>query len=438
MTTVEKHPTLSLPEVAIQPLETVDATVPVLGSKSYTNRFLVMAALSGQPSQLQNALVAQDTAVLSRALTAFGHVEITVDEEDATFTLVPTGTPMKAPTGEVDLRAAGTPIRLLMAMAAMAEGRTILTGTARMQERPMGHLLEALNQLGVPAEALRDNGNPPIAIEGPSWQGGSARIDGSVSSQFATSLLVAAPYARQDVNITVLNGLVSKPYVDMTLAAMESQGVQTDRIGYEHFSVRAGQRYRGGDLLVEPDASGMSYFLGIAAVLGGRVRIPGISKDSVQGDVGLTDALVRMGCRVTPDQRAIVLEGGPLIGIDIDMADMPDVAPTLAVVAAYAKGRTHITGIGNLRLKECDRIDAVSTELGKMGIEVHTTADSMTIVGGEPRGAVIDTYDDHRIAMSFAVAGLRTPGVVIRDPACVTKSFPQFWNRIDDLRKARS
>ncbi|MFI0469202.1 3-phosphoshikimate 1-carboxyvinyltransferase [Saccharopolyspora sp. 5N102] len=434
MTTADKAQVLDLDEVAITPVDTVDSTIEVLGSKSYTNRFLAIAGLCSEPTTLHNALLSQDTVLLAKALRAFGHVDVVIDDAANTVAITPNDGEMRAPNEEIHMGNAGTPIRLLITMAGLARGTTILTGNDRMQERPMGHLLEALTPLGVPAMALRGNGSPPIKIEGQSFDGGTTGIHGTVSSQFTTSLLISAPYARHDVDITLLDDLISKPYVDMTVAAMQRTGITVDRRGYEYFSVKAGQRYQGGDITVEPDASGMSYFLAAAAITGGRMHIPGINDESAQGDVGLVGALVKMGCRAELTADSITLEGGTLTGIDIDMSNMPDVVPTLAIVAAYAQGRTHITGIGNLRFKECDRIDAVSTELSKMGVRVDTTVDTMTIHGGDPKGAVIDTYDDHRIAMAFAIAGLRTPGVVIRDPGCVRKSFPTFWHRLDDLR----
>ncbi|WP_440106760.1 3-phosphoshikimate 1-carboxyvinyltransferase [Streptosporangium sp. H16] len=430
--------TLDLPEVAITPLKELDATVGVVGSKSYTNRFLAIAGLCRDQTVLHNALHSQDTLLLADALRRFGHVEVDVDGVSKSITVTPNGRPMSAPEGEIDMGNAGTPIRFLITMAALAQGRTVLTGSTRMRERPMGHLLDALGVLGVNARALAANGSPPIEIQGPMLRGGPTRIDGTVSSQFASSLLISAPVTEQGIDLDVVGDLVSKPYVDMTVTAMRQRGIEIRREGYSAFSVQGGQSYRGGEITVEPDASGMSYFLAAAAILGGKVTIPGIGLDSLQGDVGLVQVFVDMGCTSSVDGDGITLEGGTLRGIDIDMTNMPDVVPTLAAVAAYASGRTHITGIGNLRFKECDRIEAVSTELGRMGVTVETTEDTMTIHGGsEPKGAVIDTYDDHRIAMTFAIAGLRTPEVVIRDPACVTKSFPNFWERLEGLRGER-
>lgn len=427
-------PRLSLDALEIQAITDIDAIVEVLGSKSYTNRHIAIAALSPEVSTLHNALLSEDTLLIADAVQSLGHVTVDLDHAANRITVTPTGRPMRAPAAEVFMGNAGTGLRVFITMAALAEGRTVITGNARMQERPMGDLLEALGPLGVSARALRDNGSPPIEVTGVSLDGGPTQIRGTVSSQFTTSLLLSAPHAAREVEIQVTGDMLSKPYIDMTLAAMARNGVQAERRGYEWFRVPAGQRYTGGDLIVEPDASGMSYFLAAAAILQGQVCIRGIGDGSVQGDIGLVSALVEMGCAAVTYNDKVVLEGGPLQGIEIDMANMPDVAPTLAVVAAYARGQTHITGIGNLRLKECDRIDAVSAELTKMGVTVRTTDDTMTIEGGaEPHGATIDTYHDHRIAMSFAIAGLRTAGVVIRNPGCVVKSFPEFWTRLDGL-----
>ncbi|HET7013893.1 MAG TPA: 3-phosphoshikimate 1-carboxyvinyltransferase [Streptosporangiaceae bacterium] len=432
---VTPDPRLLLDAVEVEPLAGVDAAVRVLGSKSYTNRHIAMAALSPHATTLHNALLADDTRLLAAAVALFGHVDVAIDEAASTISLVPTGQPMRAPAEPVYMGNAGTGLRALITLASLADGRTLITGNARMQERPMGDLLAALGPLGVQARAVRDNGSPPIEVDGVSLAGGSTAISGAVSSQFTTSLLMSAPRAAADVEITVVDEMVSKPYIDMTIAAMARTGAAVRRDGYGWFGVRAGQVYDGGDIDVEPDASGMSYFLAAAAILGGRVRVPGIGADSVQGDVGLVAALESMGCRAVVTEDGVTLEGGTLNGIEIDMENMPDVAPTLAMVAAHAHGTTHITGIGNLRLKECDRIQAMSDELAKMGAAVRSTSDTLTIEGGASlHGAEIDTYDDHRIAMCFAIAGLRTPGVVVKNPGCVKKSFPDFWRRLDDLR----
>ncbi|GAA3017087.1 3-phosphoshikimate 1-carboxyvinyltransferase [Streptosporangium longisporum] len=433
MTSSVPDPRRRAAEVTVRPLAAVDAEVRVLGSKSYTNRYLAIASLSGQETTLDNALVSDDTVYFSRGIEALGHVRVEIDEQRGRIHVTPTGEPMRAPQEEIFMGGAGTPLRFLISMAGHASGVTTITGNARMQERPMGDLLAALPALGVEAVSVRGNGSPPIRVAGGSFRGGATQISGAVSSQFTSSLLINGVAAENDVEITVVGDLISKPYVDMTVAALAEMGVQVKRDGYTRFTVTAGQSFRGGPVTVEPDASGMSYLLAAAAVLGGRVTIPGIGPDSHQGDVGLVEVLTRMGCSASFDDGAITLKGGRLRGVEVDMDNMPDVVPTLAVVAAFAEGDTHISNIASLRVKECDRIAAVTTELRKMGISVQEYPDAMTITGGTPAGAVIDTYDDHRIAMCFAVAGLRTEGVVIRDPGCVAKSFPTFWQTLDTL-----
>ncbi|WP_306215272.1 3-phosphoshikimate 1-carboxyvinyltransferase [Actinoplanes sp. RD1] len=426
-------PRLKAHELTVLPLPGIDADVQVLGSKSYTNRYIAIASLSGQETLIQGALLSDDTLYFTKAIEALGHVRTEIDHDNFTIRVIPTGKPMTAPAEEVFMGGAGTPLRFFIAMAGHAQGTTTITGNTRMQERPMGDILTALAPLGVQATAVRGNGSPPIRVVGGSYHGGKTSISGQVSSQFTSSLIINAIRAEQDTEITIADNLISKPYVEMTLAALAEMGVAVGRDGYERFTVAAGQQPRGGQVLVEPDASGMSYLLAAAAILRGRVTIPGIGKGSHQGDVGLVDALARMGCTVEVQDKQITLRGGDLHGIDIDMEAMPDVVPSLAVVAAFAQGTTRISNIASLRVKECDRIAAVTTELRKMGITVEEFADAMHITGGTPHGATIDTYDDHRIAMTFAVAGLRTDGVVIKDPGCVAKSFPTFWTTLDSL-----
>ncbi|WP_033346016.1 3-phosphoshikimate 1-carboxyvinyltransferase [Catenuloplanes japonicus] len=426
-------PRLKAHELTVIPLESIDAEVRVLGSKSYTNRYLAIASLSGQETLIRGALLSDDTLYFASAIEALGHVRTEIDHDNAAIRVIPTGQPMRAPADDVFMGGAGTPLRFFIAMAGHADGTTTITGNTRMQERPMGDILSALGPLGVEAVAVRGNGSPPIRVTGGSYRGGKTSISGAVSSQFTSSLLINAIRAADDTEVTISDFLISKPYVEMTIAALAEMGVRVDRDGYDRFSVAAGQQPRGGEVVVEPDASGMSYLLAAAAVLGGRVTIPGIGAGSHQGDVGLVAALERMGCQVDVQDKQITLRGGELHGIDIDMEAMPDVVPSLAVVAAFATGTTRISNIASLRVKECDRIAAVTTELRKMGIAVEEFPDAMHITGGTPHGATIDTYDDHRIAMTFAIAGLRTEGVIIKDPGCVAKSFPTFWKTLDSL-----
>ncbi|WP_328299266.1 3-phosphoshikimate 1-carboxyvinyltransferase [Streptomyces sp. NBC_00435] len=430
-------PRLKAEQLAIETIDSIDHEVRVLGSKSYTNRQIAIAALAaldGKTGVIDGALVSDDTIYFANAVASFGHVAVEVDHDNYRFTLTPTGKPMNAPEDDIFVGGAGTPLRFLISMAGLAEGITTITGNSRMQERPFGDLLAALPALGVEAVAVRGNGSPPIQVTGGNFVGGKTKISGAISSQYTSSILISSVLAQQDTEIEIVDELVSKPYVEMTLATLAEHGITVERDGYRSFKVAAGQSFKGGHAVVEPDASGLSYFIAAAAILGGRVTIPGIGSTSHQGDVGLAEVLGRMGAHVEITENSVTVKGGELHGIEVDMDAMPDVVPSLAAVAAFAQGKTHITNIASLRVKECDRIAAVTTELRKMGITVDEYDDAMTIHGGTPHGAVIDTYDDHRIAMTFAIIGLRTPGVVINDPGCVAKSFPAFWNTLDTLR----
>jgi len=422
---------LNAPQVTVRPAACIDHDVIVPGSKSYTNRYLAIGSLASRQTRIQNALISDDTVFFARAIGSFGHVSAEIDESASRITISPTGRPMRAPAEEIFVGGAGAPLRFLIAMAGHADGTTTINGNRRMQERPMADLVSALPALGVEAETVRGNGSPPVRVVGGDFRGGRTSISGATSSQFTSSLLLNAAAAQDSVEINIVDDLVSKPDVDMTIDAMADQGVCVERDGYRKFTVPSGQSYRGGEISVEPDASGMSYFLCAAAILGCRVTIPGIGAGSRQGDIGLVDVLVRMGCSADVRRDSISIKGGQLRGIDVDMKSMPDVVPSLVVVAAFAAGRTHISNIASLRVKDCDRIAAMTAQLRKMGISVDEYPDAMTITGGIPRPATIDTYDDHRIAMSFAIAGLRTKGVVIRDPGCVGKSFPKFWQTLD-------
>lgn len=431
----QADPRLRLASLEIEPGGAVGGAVPIPGSKSYTNRAVFIAALADRESELEHALLSEDTLLAVDAVRAFGRVEASVDQAAERMSFRLTGRSMQAPDGAIYMANAGTPIRILTAYASLGHGTTHITGSARMEERPIQDLVEGLQQLGVPVKTVRGTGCPPVEVIGPTLAGGTARIRGSVSSQYTTAILLSAPYADADVELELVDELTSKPYVDMTLEIMQQFGVQVERDGYRWFRVRAGQRYRGQGYRIEPDASNMSYFLAAAAITGGWVSIPGIGRSSVQGDVRFAGVLERMGCSISLTEGSVELRAGPLQGIEVDMNWMPDLVPTLAVVAAFAEGATRITNIGNLRIKECDRIAAMEAQLARIGIRAESTTDTLSVQGGQPHGGVIDTYNDHRIAMSFAVAGLRVPHVVINNPGCVSKSFPTFWRVLDALKR---
>ncbi|MFH1586480.1 MAG: 3-phosphoshikimate 1-carboxyvinyltransferase, partial [Candidatus Diapherotrites archaeon] len=274
------------------------------------------------------------------------------------------------------------------------------------------------------------NGCPPLRAKGPSLAGGKAIIDCSKSSQFLSSVLVAAPYAKEDVELEIIGELRSKPFIDMTIQSMNDFGIDVENHNYERFVVKAGQKYEGRDYNVEGDYTNASYFFAAAAITGGKVKVKNLNPHSVQGDLFLLDILERMGCKVRFGDNFAELEGGKLNGIEVDMSDYPDVVQTLAVVAAFASGRTKIRNIAHLRIKETDRIAATAIELRKLGADVIEENDSLTVFGGIKNGASIETYNDHRMAMAFAVAGLMQEGIIIKDVECVNKSFPNYFEEL--------
>ncbi|NDY42802.1 3-phosphoshikimate 1-carboxyvinyltransferase, partial [Dissulfurirhabdus thermomarina] len=346
------------------------------------------------------------------------------------------GCRVAAPAGELYLGNNGTGIRFLASVAALAPAAVRLTGTPRMAQRPIGPLLEALRGWGVRAESLHGTGCPPVEVHGGGIEGGETRLDASKSSQFLSSLLLAAPCARRPAEIVLSGPLVSRPYVDLTTAVMAAFGVRVEVSEDRRFRVPR-RAYRPADYAVEGDASSASYFWAAAAVTGGRVTVANVPAEALQGDAAFADLLGRMGCRVEKSAEGVTVEGPPegeLRGIEVDMGRWPDVVPTLAVVAAFARGETVVTGVAHLRIKESDRIRSVVTELVRLGVSAEERPDGLVVRGGgRLRPAEVATYDDHRMAMSFAVAGLRVPGLRIRDPGCVAKSFPGFWEVFEGL-----
>ena len=420
--------------IEIKPGHIEDTSVCVPGSKSYTHRVLIAAALSDGACEVRNPLNSEDTLITRRCLSEMG---VSIEETPDHLQIQGTSGRLRSPENPVDLGNSGTSMRLLAAVAALGQGVCVLTGSQRMQKRPIQDLLVGLTQMGVGARSMNADGCPPIEVTGGGLKGGSVTIDCRISSQFLSALLMIAPFAKETVTITVVGGLVSRPYVDMTIAVMEAFGIAVDRHGYERFVVTGGQAYRAGDHAVEPDCSQAGYFWAAAAISGAGVTVAGTSKTSLQGDVRFTECLAAMGCRVVADSDGIKVTGGPLTGVIVDMADMPDMVPTLAVVAAFARGTTVIENVAHLRAKESDRLGAVAAELTKMGIEADCVGSGLRIVGGNPQGASIDTYNDHRIAMSFALAGLKVPGIKIKDETCVKKSFPNFWKVFKSLYRVK-
>jgi len=416
--------------IEIKPVQNLQATITVPGSKSYTNRALLIAGLTDGECRLEKPLVSDDTKYMIRALKAFG---ISVQEEKEAFIVSGKGGKLSAPGEDIFIGNAGTAMRFLTTFSALAPGKTRLVGGERMHERPLADLLDCLTQMGVEAVSTNDNGCPPIDIAGGEVPGGEVQLAGDKSSQYLTSILLSAPYFKNDTCIHIQGDLTSKSYADITLDIMKTFGVSVINESYQRFKVKAGDRYNAQTYKVESDWSSASYFLAAAAVTGGEVTLTDINPHSVQGDAQFTSVLEKMGCRIEKKSNTLQIKGNPLKGITINMNNMPDAVQTLAVTALFAEGETVIQGIGNLRIKETDRILALANELTRLGAEVEAGEDYLVIRPGDYRGAEIETYDDHRMAMSFAVAGLKIPGIRIKNPTCVEKSFPDFFQRFANL-----
>jgi 3-phosphoshikimate 1-carboxyvinyltransferase len=414
----------------IKPLPPTRAAVSVPGSKSVTHRVLIAAALSDGRCVIENALDSEDARLTREALSAWG---VAIAPEGEALIVAGRRGELTACQRPIFLGNSGTSMRLLTAVAALARGRTVLTGTERLRARPIGDLLDGLAQVGAGVRSVDGNGCPPVAIEGGGIVGGRADLNCALSSQFLSALLLVGPYTARGLEVRVTHGPVSRPYIDITLDTMAGFGVEVERDGYGWFKVPGGCGYRAGRHRVEPDCSQAGYFWAAAAVAASTVCVRGTRPNSLQGDIRILDILERMGCRVAAEAEGVAVSGGALEAVEVDMADIPDVVPTVAVVAAFARGRTVIRNVAHLREKESDRLKAVTAGLNRMGIAAECDADSLWVEGGRPHAAAIDCHDDHRIAMSFAVAGLKTPGVRILDEACVGKSFPGFWQTLERL-----
>ena len=411
------------------------ARVRVPGSKSLTNRALICAALASGKSLLTGALDSEDTRVMVEALKQLG---IAVEHDPAAATIALTGclNRVKAPTADLFVANSGTSLRFLTALVATGRGTYRLDGTPRMRQRPVSDLLQALNGLGAEAKSDLGTGCPPVTVVAHGLDGGFAFVNGDVSSQFLSGLLMALPASKAVTTVEVEGTLVSQPYIEMTLKVMEAFGVRIGNHKFRRFNVEPGH-YTGRPYAVEPDASAASYFFAAAAVTGGTVTLEGLGSKSIQGDMGFVDLLEHMGCTVVRKGTETTVTGGPLRGVDVDMNPISDTVMTLAAVALFASGMTRIRNVGHIRHKETDRIAAVATELRKLGATVDEQPDGLVIIPPDQiTPAKIATYDDHRMAMAFAVAGLRAEGVTILDPGCVAKTYPRFWDDLDALRGA--
>jgi 3-phosphoshikimate 1-carboxyvinyltransferase len=414
----------------IEPRLPLTSHVSVPGSKSFSHRFLAAAALSDGNCIIENCLISEDTLLTMGALRQMG---VSIHAEGTRIEIKGKNGRFSACQQPLFLGNSGTSLRFVCGLAALGEGSYTITGTDRMQERPIQDLLDGLVKIRVSAQSVHNNGCPPVTIQGGKKIGGVTELRCGKSSQYLSAMLLIAPCTQKGIDIQVTEGPVSRPYVDMTRDVMQQFGIRMEQTEYDKFSVPGCQTYRNGVYTVEPDCSQAGYFWAAAAVTGGDVLVKGTRLDMRQGDVGMVRLLESMGCRVVEERDGVRVTGSNLYAMEADMSDMPDMVPTIAVVAAFAEGKTLIKNVSHLKIKESNRLEAVVRELNKMDINALATDDGLVVEGGKPRGAVIDTYNDHRIAMSFAVAGLAVPGMEIRNPGCVAKSFPDFWEVLGTL-----
>lgn len=421
----------------VHPLEVPpDADVVVPGSKSITNRALVCAALASGSSVVDGLLLADDTDAMIGGLGALGAV-IALDRPARTARIDGLGGRLRPPPSGsaplvVDARQSGTTSRFLLPVLLLAETPVTIDGTAQLRGRPMGPLVQALRSLGADVRAADDD-HLPVTVARGAPGGGQVEVAADVSSQFVSGLLLTAPCLTGGLAVRLPGAVVSRPYLDLTVGVMRDFGASVAEQDGGWRVAPAG--YRGVTFIVEPDASSASYFLAAAALFpGGRVSIPGLGERSQQGDARFADVLARMGATTRWAGDSVEVTGpGRLRGIDVDLRDLPDMAPTVAALAVFAEGTTRVTGVGFIRHHETDRIDAVVTELRRCGIEADETHDGFVVRPGRPRPAVLESYDDHRMAMSLALLGLRQPGIAISGPECVAKTFPEFWSTLDRL-----
>ena len=418
----------------IQLRSSIDATVRIPGSKSITHRSAIAASLATGESKIRGFLPCEDTLYTISVLRELG-IQISMEGED--IKVIGSGGRFVPSSNrkEFYLGNSGTSMRLLVSTVSLAKGEFLLTGSPQMLSRPIEELVDALNRLGVEAFCLEQNGCPPVLIRARGIKGGRVTMSGEKSSQYISSLLLSGPYAEKGIEIEVTGRLVSGPYVDITIEVMRRFGISVIRDGYRYFRVPASNGYRPCQFSVEGDLSAASYFWAAAAVSGGMVTTENIRPHSTkQGDIGFLEIIKEMGCQVRRETDRVIVYGGALSGIEVDMGAMPDMVPTLSAIALFANGKTVIRNVSHLRHKESNRLRAIALEWNKLGGRVEELGDGLIIHGGgRLSGTVVEAYDDHRLAMSLAVVGLKVPGIKIRDENCVNKSFPGFWKLWDRL-----
>jgi len=424
-------------EKQIYPIEgPIDHKLTIPGSKSITHRVFILAALATGVSNIQNACICEDTMLTLEGLRSLG-VEIT--QTPASIIIKGVNGDFKTDKNLFSFNNSGSSLRFFISLATLADKPLTITGNERMKERPIGDLVNALLELGCKIHYLENKGYPPLQIY-PGFLGGQCELRGTISSQFFTSILLSSPYADENVSIQALSTIKSRPYIDITMDTMKIFGVESKFDSQtQSFFVSNKKRYSGQNCSVEGDYSNASYFFAAAAIMGGKIKVMGLKILSSQGDKFFLDCLQKMGCKVTWTDEGVEVYrelSQPLNGISVDMENTPDLVQSLCIVASFAKSPTYISNIAHLKFKEINRIEATATELRKIGVSVETTADTLKIIPPETfTGGIIETYDDHRMAMSFSIMGLKIPGIIIKDPSCVEKSFPLFFDYFDQLSK---
>ncbi|HQR74331.1 MAG TPA: 3-phosphoshikimate 1-carboxyvinyltransferase [Sulfurovum sp.] len=421
--------------LTLKPIDAIEGEIHLPGSKSLSNRALLVAALAKGTTKITNLLQSDDTRHMLNALKQLG-ISYTLSDDKTQCSITGNGGAIHAvQMQELFLGNAGTAMRPLCAALCLGTGTYVLTGEPRMKERPIGHLVDALRQAGAHITYEENEGYPPLLIEAQGLRGGDVQIDGAISSQFLTALLMAAPLAKEDMKISIIGELVSKPYIDITLHIMKTFGVEVIHENYKTFTIKGNQNYKAVEsFMVEGDASSASYFLAAAAIKGGKVKVTGIGKTSIQGDVLFVDVLEKMGAKVEWGDSYVAVSKGELHAIDMDFNHIPDAAMTIATTALFAKGTTVLRNIYNWRVKETDRLSAMATELRKVGAEVEEGEDYLKITPPDTlRHAAIDTYDDHRMAMCFSLLALDSASVTINEPECTSKTFPTYFEEFEKI-----
>ena len=421
--------------LTLDPIARINGEVNLPGSKSLSNRALLLAALAEGTTKITNLLESDDTRHMLNALKQLG-IEYTLSNDRTECIVVGNGGPINSESyEELFLGNAGTAMRPLCAALCLGKGSYLLTGEPRMKERPIGHLVDALRQAGANINYIETEGYPPIQIEANGLSAGNVEIEGAISSQFLTALLLAAPMAKEDMTISIIGELVSKPYIDITIHIMKAFGIDVVNDNYEKFTIKGGQTYKAVEsFMVEGDASSASYFLAAAAIKGGSVKVTGIGKKSVQGDVAFADVLEEMGAKVEWGDDFVSVTKGELNAVDMDFNHIPDAAMTIATTALFAKGTTTLRNIYNWRVKETDRLFAMATELRKVGAEVEEGEDYLKITPPKRlKHTAIDTYDDHRMAMCFSLLALDPVSITINESECTAKTFPTYFDVLKSI-----